>query len=78
MSTHKVFSWFAGNGERMNVGIKKAKDQLSRLLHRATLGEEIIITRKSMPVARLIGIDPKPEARKLGIDRGKVWMAEDF
>lgn len=62
----------------MQIGVRKAKDQLSRLLLRVAVGEEITITRKGVPVARLIGVPPKPGRRELGIDSGKIWMAEDF
>lgn len=62
----------------MEVGVKKAKDQLSQLLLRVIGGDEIIITRKGVPIARLVGIEPKPGPRKLGTHRGKIWIADDF
>jgi prevent-host-death family protein len=50
----------------MEIGIKKAKDQLSRLLLRVMAGEEITITRKGTPIARLVGVPPKlgPQAAR--------------
>lgn len=62
----------------MEIGVKKAKDQLSSLLLRVATGEEITITRKGTPIARLIGVPPKSGPRKFGTDRGKIWIADDF
>ena len=36
------------------VGVKKAKDSLSRLLSKVKSGEEVLITERGKPVARLI------------------------
>jgi prevent-host-death family protein len=38
----------------MEIGAFEAKNQLSRLLERAERGEEIVITRRGKPVARLV------------------------
>lgn len=59
------------------VTIHEAKTHLSRLLRRASGGEEIIIARGKEPVAKLVPLAPtKP--RLLGQDRGKVVIADDF
>ena len=63
----------------MEVNIHEAKTHLSRLLQRVAAGEEITIARAGKPVARLIKIEQKPaKKRPLGMDRGKVWIADDF
>jgi prevent-host-death family protein len=69
----------------MRIGVKKAKDQLSQLLLRAAAGDEITITKRGVPIARMIAAEPEPRPRKLGIDSrklvlygGKVWIAADF
>jgi len=64
--------------DTMEIGVKKAKDQLSRLVLRVAMGEEITITRKGVPLARLIGVEPKSGPRKLGVYRDKIWIADDF
>jgi len=63
----------------MEVNIHEAKTHFSRLLQRVAAGEEITIARAGKPVARLVKIEQKPlKKRPLGMDRGKVWIAEDF
>jgi len=57
----------------------EAKSQLSKLVARAEAGEEIVITRRGEPAARLV-----PERRGqsfaslAGAWRGRVKIADDF
>jgi prevent-host-death family protein len=60
------------------VNVHEAKTHLSRLLQRVERGEEVIIARAGKPVARLVAMSEKPKRRVPGIDRGRVWIAEDF
>lgn len=62
----------------MEVNIHKAKTHLSRLLQRVAEGEDIVIARAGMPVARLAAVEPKRKIRPLGMDRGQIWIADDF
>jgi len=63
----------------MEVNIHQAKTHLSRLLQRVAAGEEITIAHAGVPVARLVAIEPKKrKIRPLGMDRGRVWVADDF
>ncbi len=63
----------------MEVNIHEAKTHLSRLLQRVAAGDEVIIARAGVPVARLVAVAPKPQTiRPLGMDRGKIWIADDF
>jgi len=62
----------------MEVDIHQAKTQLSRLLQRVARGEEITIARAGVPLARLVPIERSRVKRKLGIDQGKIWIADDF
>lgn len=59
------------------VSIHEAKTHLSRLLRRVTCGEEIVIARGNRPIARLVPFTAAVE-RKLGIDRGRYVVPEDF
>jgi len=61
----------------MEVNVHEAKTHLSRLLQRVEAGEEITIARAGTPVARLIPVPSAPK-RMQGMDRGRVWIAEDF
>lgn len=47
------------------VQIAEAKAHLSALVERVEAGEEIVITRRSKPVARLV---PEPQARRAAVD----------
>jgi prevent-host-death family protein len=63
----------------MEVNIHQAKTHLSRLLQRVAAGEEVTIARAGVPVARLVAVEPeKRKIRPLGMDRGRVWVADDF
>jgi prevent-host-death family protein len=62
----------------MEVNIHEAKTHLSRLLQRVAEGEEVTIARAGVPVAKLIGAGPQSKSRPMGMDQGKIWMAEDF
>ena len=62
----------------MKVNIHEAKTHLSRLLQRVAAGEEVTIARAGVPVAKLIGAGTQSKSRPMGMDRGKIWIAEDF
>ena len=56
--------------------VHEAKTHLSRLLRRAEAGEEVVITRSGLPVARLA---PVYESRRsFGQDRGHFVVPDDF
>jgi prevent-host-death family protein len=60
------------------VTVTEAKTQLSRLIERASDGEEIVIRRGSRPVAKLVGYSPERKPRVSGDLRGQIWMSDDF
>ena len=62
----------------MVVNVHEAKTHLSRLLQRVKGGEEIVIARAGVPVARIVPVELVGAKRKLGIDKGLVWIADDF
>ncbi len=41
----------------MEVGIRELRDQLSKWVARARKGEEVVITDRGKPVARLVPVD---------------------
>jgi len=61
----------------MVVNIHEAKTNLSKLLARVEAGEEVVIARAGPPVARLVPIEQRAP-RKLGLLRGKIWLADDW
>jgi len=62
----------------MEVNIHEAKTHFSKLLQRVAAGEEVIIARAGVPVAKLVRIEASPAKRQLGLYRGQIWMADDF
>lgn len=60
-----------------HVGVHKAKTDLSKLLKRVAMGEEIIITSNGEPVAKLVGVSTGKK-RTLGMDEGLFTVPEDF
>jgi prevent-host-death family protein len=62
----------------MEVNIHQAKTHLSKLLQRVAVGEEIIIARAGVPVARLVPVQAERRPRPLGMDRGLFEVPEDF
>lgn len=61
------------------VNIHQAKTNLSRLLSRVELGEEIIISNRGIPVAKLVPFRSSSNRRScLGLDQGRFTVPEDF
>jgi len=56
--------------------VHEAKTHLSKLLERVAAGEEVIIARSGVPVARLVPAAPVQE-RSLGTEKGRVFVADD-
>ncbi|MBX3029531.1 MAG: type II toxin-antitoxin system Phd/YefM family antitoxin [Chloroflexi bacterium] len=61
----------------VTVGVSEAKAHFSRLLRRVATGEEIIITNRGRPVARLVPIGT-PREREFGFDEGILTIPDDF
>ncbi len=61
------------------VNIHQAKTNLSRLLSRVELGEEIVISNRGIPIAKLVPFRTSLDRRSsLGQDRGKFIVPDDF
>lgn len=60
------------------VTTHEAKTNLSRLLNEVQNGSEIIISRGTRKIARLVGLDDKKTARTPGLLKGKIKVADDF
>ncbi len=57
--------------------IHQAKTQLSRLLEQVESGEEVVILRGKVPVARLVPVK-KPKKRNLAIFKGQFRVDSRF
>lgn len=62
----------------VKINVHEAKTQLSRLLVRVELGEEIILARAGKPVARLGPMERKSARPRLGSAAGEFETPEDF
>lgn len=61
------------------VNINQATTELSHLLSRVALGEEIIIANQGIPIAKLVPFRTSSNRRaSLGQDRGKFIVPDDF
>ena len=61
----------------MEVNVHEAKTHLSRLLERVANGEEVLIMRYNIPVAKLVPATVQ-KRRELGWARGEFTVPEDF
>jgi len=61
------------------VNIHQAKTQLSQLLHVVEQGEEVVIARAGVPIARLVGWQaPVQRVAAPGAMRGQIQLADGF
>ncbi len=61
------------------VNIHQAKTNLSRLLSRVELGEEIVISNRGIPIAKIVPFRTSLDRRSsLGRDRGIFTVPDDF
>ena len=56
----------------------EAKTYLSQLVDRAAKGEEIVIAKAGVPLAKLVPVPKPKEKRKPGGWEGKIRIADDF
>ena len=56
----------------------EAKTHLSHLVDRAAKGEEIVIAKAGVPLAKLVPVPKPKEKRKPGGWEGKVRIADNF
>jgi len=61
-----------------SYSIHEAKSQLSRLIARACAGEDVLITRGKIPVARLVPANIAPPSRRFGAMKGKARVTRSF
>jgi prevent-host-death family protein len=62
------------------VSAREANQRFSRILSQVTAGEEVVITKRGQPVARLVpyvGENPSPE-RLVAIDRLLAMLRKGF
>lgn len=60
------------------INVHEAKTNLSKLLKRVLVGEEIIIAKAGKPIAKLVPYRTTLQKRIPGSARGKIKLSEDF
>jgi prevent-host-death family protein len=56
----------------------EAKTRLSNLIDRAAKGEEIVIAKSGVPLAKLVPLPKSKAKRKPGGWEGKIRVSDDF
>ena len=61
------------------MNVHQAKTSLSRLMHKAEAGEDVIIARNGKPSVRLVPIkSPRRKRIRFGDLKGKIWYSDDM
>ena len=60
------------------INIHQAKTQLSKLIEKVLVGEDVIIAKAGKPIVKLTPYKEILKPRKLGLWKGKVWVSPDF
>jgi prevent-host-death family protein len=60
------------------VTIEEARESLPELVEQARQGNEILLTESGKAVARLVSISPAARRRVPGLNRGEIWISDDF
>ena len=61
------------------MNVHQAKTNFSKLLARVELGEEIVISNRGLPVAKLVPYyEPGSRGNSLGLDLGRFTVPADF
>ena len=60
------------------VKMHEAKTNFSKLIGLVEAGEEVIVQRGDIPVAKIVPYQAGTRARKAGALKGRIEIAEDF
>lgn len=60
------------------VNLAEAKARLSELVDAALQGEEVVISRRNVPVAKITALRPRKNVPHFGLFKGRIWIAPDF
>ena len=60
------------------INIHDAKTHFSRLIERASAGEDVVIAKAGKPVARLVRYVEAGTPRRLGLMAGQFSVPDDF
>ena len=60
------------------VDVEEAKERLPELVSLALEGNEVIISDGDRPVARLVPFSQGGERRVADLNKGEIWVSDDF
>jgi antitoxin (DNA-binding transcriptional repressor) of toxin-antitoxin stability system len=60
------------------LNIPETTDQFAEMLNRVQAGEEILLAKDGVAIARILPIQTTLQPRIPGQDKGKVFIASDF
>lgn len=60
------------------LSLSEAKAKFSEVVERASMGEDIIITRMGRTTVRITRFEPARPNRRLGLLKGRIRLADDF
>jgi antitoxin (DNA-binding transcriptional repressor) of toxin-antitoxin stability system len=60
------------------VDVAEAQSQLPALIELALAGNEVVIAEGDKPLARLVPVARLRNKRVAGLNRGTIWVSEDF
>jgi prevent-host-death family protein len=69
-------SMAAEGAEQFNI--HEAKTQLSRIIERVEKGEEVVISRAGVPVAKVVPMPTRANRRGRGSLAGEIELADDW
>ncbi len=60
------------------VKMHEAKTNFSKLIGLVEAGEEVVVQRGDIPVAKIVPYETSGRSRKAGALKGRIEIAEDF
>lgn len=60
------------------IELEDAKDHLAELIDQAARGDEVVLTRDSEPVAKLVPYDQRRQGPRAGSAKGLITIRDDF
>lgn len=60
------------------VKIHEAKTHFSKLIALVEQGDEVVVQRGDVPVARIVPYTAAGRGRKAGALKGEIWIGPDF
>jgi prevent-host-death family protein len=60
------------------ANLHEAKTNISKLVDLACKGEEVIICKAGVPIAKIIAFSPEKKKRNPGLLAGKIVIKKDF